>query len=88
MTKKFIDKIKDLKEMLIVLVTLFTIFSGAVVFGWNKIAMPEIDKRIENKQQPIVDALKYQSFLMEVMMPDSLIEKAERRYVISKRGRP
>jgi cytochrome c biogenesis protein CcdA len=83
MAKKIFERVRDVLTLIIVVAT---IMSGIVTFGWCKLALPEVDKRISEKQQPIIDALEFQNFLMMETMPDTAVIQAEQKYTASKRG--
>jgi Flp pilus assembly protein protease CpaA len=50
--------ISKVKEALAVIITVTTLLSGAITVTWCKIALPEVDKRIVEKQSPVVAELK------------------------------
>lgn len=58
MMTKVISQLKQFKEILGIFIFILTFFSGAVAFGWCKFAVPEIDKRIDDKQSPVITELK------------------------------
>jgi len=80
MMAKLIQKIRDYSYIIGIVLT-------GTTFAWCKFAIPEIDKRINAAQKPVVQALEFQNFLMMENMPDSLVERAEKKYLISQRGK-
>jgi hypothetical protein len=65
------------------------ILSTAAVVGllWANLAEPRIDSKINACVRPLHDAIEYQNFLMMSTMTDSAIERAERLYMSSRKGR-
>ncbi len=52
---KIIGKVK---EVLAVIITVTTLLSGVITVVWCKIALPEVDKRIDEKQSQVVVELR------------------------------
>jgi hypothetical protein len=75
-----------MKKRIIEIVTIIPIFCAGVAFSWTRLAIPDIDKRIKQSTDPIVEAINFQNFLIMATMPDSTIRIAEWRYSISKKG--
>ena len=65
------------------------ILSTAAVVGllWANLAEPRIDSKIKTCVNPLCEAIEYQNFLMMSNMSDSAIERAERLYISSRKGR-
>ena len=58
MTKKLMQQLKDFKELLLIISLIATFVSVVGGFAWCKVIIPEVDKRIEVKQEPILKAIE------------------------------
>jgi len=90
MTKAQIDKTK---AWIAIIGGSAALATGAMAFGWSRIAAPEINCMIDKKQATLVEAInkvndniEFQNFMMMETLGDSVIQRASRKYVFSRRG--
>jgi hypothetical protein len=76
--KKMSAQIKEFKELIIMIIFFITTI-GVMAKGF-------IDKRIDIKLNPVVEALEFQNFLMMESLPDTIVDRATAKYVNSQKG--
>ena len=91
----FPDKKLNRIVMILTIITLsVAIFGGGLAFCWNNFARPDIDKRIDIKQIPVLktlqsinDAIEYQNFLMIETMDTTAVRNAENKFTSLNKAR-
>ena len=61
--------------------------AGVIALCWAKLAVPEIDRRVDRKIDPVIEVMEYQNFLIMEQMPDDKVRSAEQKYTSYKRTR-
>lgn len=61
--------------------------AGVVALCWGTLAVPEIDRRVDMKINPVIEVMEYQNFLIMEQMPDDKVRAAEQKYTSYKRAR-
>jgi hypothetical protein len=80
-------KLDRIKTIITIVAVSLPLLGGSITFAWCKFARPDIDNRIEVKTNPIVDALEFNNYLTMEALPDSIVDRAIKKYTNSKKGR-
>jgi len=64
------------------------VVGGAFAFCWNTFAGPDIERRIDEKLNPVAEALVWQNYLYMEYYPDSVIERATEKFAYMKKHAP
>jgi hypothetical protein len=80
------DKLAKIQKILYIVIASAIILCGAITFGWGYFIAPQIDKRIDVKLEPVVEAVTYQSFLWVEQMDSATVRRANERFKAWKSG--
>lgn len=85
---------RKMSKITITAIAAFLVSLGAIIaFGnksacwaWNTFAVPDVERRINTKIEPVNDALLYNSALHEATMTSAQIDKAAAIYEAKRKG--
>ena len=77
---------ENLKSRITMIAAFAALIGATAKFTWSTFAIPQVDGMICEKVNPLIDALEFQNYLMMEAMPDSVVERASRKYINSRKG--
>lgn len=78
--------LSQVKKFVSVFAAVIPVACAGTVFAWNNFALPDVDRRIKNATDPIIEAIEFQNYLLMATMSDSSIERATKRFTASRKG--